>query len=54
MRFKIYFKDKSFVTQEGNEKFEEEVIKQMKRNPKKRLYTYGIEFSEVERVEIES
>ena len=31
---------------------EDEVLKQMERTPKKRLYVFGVEFSRVLRVEI--
>ncbi len=47
---RLYFEDKTTFDLEDS--CEDEVVKQMGRIPKKRLYVFGVDFSKVLRVEV--
>ena len=52
MKAKIFFNDGSKIEGDYSEEAIDDFSKQMLRPQKKRLYTYGIEFSEVEHIEV--
>jgi len=52
MKAKLIFNDKSTFEGEYSEEAIDNFYKQMQRPQNKRLYTYGIEFSEVESIEV--
>ena len=52
MKVKLIFNDNSTFEGEYSEEAIDDFYKQMSRPQNKRLYTYGIEFSEVKNIEV--